>query len=453
MVAVERLLRQFGFDSTGEVPRLVWILALGGLISSTGASFVWPLNTIYIHFALGKPLTIAGLVLMLQAGASLAGQLVGGALFDRFGGKVVMLAGLFLAASMLTVIGLVRVWPVYVVAMGILGVSYGLIDPVTNALVAHVWPAGGRRGFNFLYVARNAGVAIGTAVGGVLAGISFSLAFLGNAGATLTYAILVLRFIPWKLPGVQATGGENIYIMEPVMGPEEDSSGEPKATSAKENGGSGGKASSALDHDFARNRGFSLVNLGLITLGVVFIWMSYAQWQAVISVYMRSLGYSLASYSLLWTINGVLIVVGQPLVAAVVRRFLKGLRAEMITGTLLFAAAFALIWQHPRYEWFIAGMVILTLGEMLVLPALPAAVGELAPAGRMGLFQGVLGGATSAGRMIGPVGGGAMYDRWSPPGVLAAAALLCLTAAGSFGLYGLRLRLRTLSQKASLGRG
>ncbi len=445
MVAMGRLLRQFGFDSAGEVPRLVWILALGGLISSTGASFVWPLNTIYIHFSLGKSLTIAGLVLMLQAGASLAGQLVGGALFDRLGGKVVMLAGLFLAASMLTVIGLVRIWPVYIMAMGVLGISYGLIDPATNALVAHAWPKGGRRGFNFLYVARNAGVAIGTAVGGVLAGISFGLAFLGNAAAAFAYALLVLRFIPMKLPGVPAGGGESVYIMEPVMEPAEDPSEKPNAASVMENGGSPGKES------FAPDRGFALVNLGLITLGVVFIWMSYAQWQAVISVYMRSLGYSLASYSLLWTINGVLIVVGQPLIAAVVRRFLKGLRAEMIAGTLLFAAAFVLIWQHPRYEWFIVGMVILTLGEMLVLPALPAAVGELAPAGRMGLFQGVLGGAASAGRMIGPVGGGAMYDRWSPPGVLAAAALLCLTAAGSFGLYGLRLRLRTLSSKASPG--
>ncbi|MGE5577528.1 MAG: MDR family MFS transporter, partial [Syntrophothermus sp.] len=406
------LLRRVRLGSAGEMPRLIWILALGGLISSIGAAFVWPLNTIYIHFYLEKPLTVAGLVLMLQAGAGIAGQLAGGALFDKFGGKVVMVTGLFLAAGMLTVIGLVRVWPVYVVAMGFLGVSYGLIDPATNALVAHAWPEGGRHGFNFLYVARNAGVAIGTAIGGILAGISFRLAFLGNAAAAFVYLLLVLRSVPKKLPVAQekmpdhsTAGTENSRQIDPGEGSTEKIS----ATNA--------------------------VNLGLIALGVSFIWMSYAQWQAVISVYMRTLGYSLAAYSLLWTINGVLIVAGQPLIIAVVKRWLKGLRAEMISGTLLFAAAFVLIWRHPRYEWFIAGMVILTLGEMLVLPALPAAVGELAPKGRMGLFQGVLGGAASAGRMLGPVGGGAMYDRWSPPGVLAAAALLCFAAAGLFGLY------------------
>lgn len=406
------------------IPRLMWILALGGFVSTTGASFVWPLNTIYIHFVLGKPLTIAGLVLMLQAGAGLVGQLAGGALFDRFGGKAVMIAGLFSAAGMLVVIGLVRVWPVYVAAMGILGASYGIVEPATNALVARAWPEGGRRGFNFLYVARNAGVAVGTAVGGIVAGFSFAAAFLVNAAAALSYALLVLRFIPRRLPvSVSCAAGS-------------DENAATRCGAGKETDRPGGEPAARRP-----SRVFALASLGLIALGVTFIWMSYAQWQAVISVYMRSLGYSLASYSVLWTINGVLIVVGQPLVLAVVRRWLRGLRAQMVSGTLLFAAAFALIWQHPQYEWFIAGMVILTLGEMLVLPALPAAVAELAPEGRLGLFQGVLGGATSAGRMLGPVGGGAMYDRWSPPGVLAAASLLCLVAAGAFGLYGVRWRI------------
>ena len=428
-----RWLERLGISGATEMPRLMWVLALGGLVSTIGGSFVWPLNTIYIHFILGKPLTVAGLVLMLSAGAGLVGQLVGGTLFDRFGGKAVMLGGLFSVACMLVIIGLVRVWPVYVAAMGVLGASYGIIEPATNALVARAWPEGGRRGFNFLYVARNAGVAIGTAFGGVVAGYSFTASFLINAAAALTYSILVWRFIPRGLPVPAAS--------EVADGADADEAAEVSGVAE----GGGATEAGAGDGTAFQNRTFTLVSMGLVALGATFIWMSYSQWQAVISVYMHSLGYSLASYGILWTINGVLIVVGQPLIVTVVKRWLKGLRAQMVGGTLLFAAAFALIWQHPQYEWFIAGMVVLTLGEMLVLPALPAAVSELAPAGRMGLFQGVLGGATSAGRMLGPVGGGAMYDRWSPPGVLAAAALLCLAAAASFGLYGVRLRIRAYS--------
>ena len=90
---------------------------------------------------------------------------------------------------------------------------------------------------------------------------------------------------------------------------------------------------------------------------------------------MRGLGYSLAAYSWLWTINGVVIVLGQPLVSATVRRWFAGLRAQIAVGSLLFALAFALIARWHGYQGYVIGMVVLTIGEMLVLPA---------PAGRRG---------------------------------------------------------------------
>lgn len=61
-----------------SMPRALKILVIGMFINVTGASFLWPLNTIYIHNHLGKSLTVAGLVLMLNSGASVAGNLCGG---------------------------------------------------------------------------------------------------------------------------------------------------------------------------------------------------------------------------------------------------------------------------------------------------------------------------------------------------------------------------------------
>ena len=54
---------------------------------------------------------MAGLVLAMQAGANLLGQITGGRLFDRFGGKPIIVGGLLSAVAMLTVIGLVRSGP------------------------------------------------------------------------------------------------------------------------------------------------------------------------------------------------------------------------------------------------------------------------------------------------------------------------------------------------------
>ena len=69
-----------------KMPKALWLLVLGMAINVTGSSFLWPLNTIYIHDILGKSLSVAGLVLMLNAGASVIGNLTGGYLFDKIGG-------------------------------------------------------------------------------------------------------------------------------------------------------------------------------------------------------------------------------------------------------------------------------------------------------------------------------------------------------------------------------
>lgn len=392
----------------------MWILVCGGIIASTGASFVWPLTTIYVHYELGKPLVMAGLVLMIQAGASLLGQLAGGRLFDRIGGKPIMLGGLLAAGTLLAVIGLNRLWAVYVGAIGLLGFSYGLLEPATNALVAQAWPGGGRKGFNLLYVARNAGVAIGTALGGLVASYSFTAVFLCNAATALAYMAIVARFVP-RAKG--ASGTPSAVIVEAEL-PAEDGRQSPPP---------------------ARISGAGLA-LALAASGAALNWLAYSQWQAVISVYMRGLGYSLAAYSLLWTINGLVIVAGQPLVSLAVRRWLKGLRVQLVGGSLLYAAAFVVVWRWPIYGGFTLGMVILTLGEMLVLPSLPAAAASLANAEVLGLYQGLLGGAASIGRMFGPICGGRLYVLWSPPWVLAAAAAINAAAAGCYWLYGHKAR-------------
>lgn len=424
---LSRLTGALGIGRVDEMPGLLGVLAFGGLVLTFGASFVWPVTTIYIHFVLGQPLTVAGLVLMLSSGSSLAGQLAGGAAFDRWGGRRVLMAGLATIAAMLTVIALVRIWPVYVAAMVLNGFAYGLVEPSTNALISRAWPEGGRRGFNFVYVARNAGVALGTAFGGLVAGYSFTAAFLANAAAALGYAAMVWRKVPAQPGPPQPASRARQQEREPSA---------PAASAAP-------TAPPTADGVGPDPR-WAVTAMGLLVAGVTLIWMAYSQWQAVISVYMRTLGYSLASYSVLWTINGLLIVAGQPLMAWLTRRWVRGLTAQMVTGAALFALAFALVWQHPSYDGFVLGMVVLTLGEMLSFPALPAAAAQMALPGRLGLFQGFLGGAVSAGRMLGPLGGGALYDRLSPPGVLAAAAVACTAAAVAFAAYRLAAR-RALS--------
>lgn len=61
-----------------KMPKIVWLLVIGMAVNVTGSSLIWPLNTIYLHNELGKSLSLAGFVLMLNSGASVLGNLLGG---------------------------------------------------------------------------------------------------------------------------------------------------------------------------------------------------------------------------------------------------------------------------------------------------------------------------------------------------------------------------------------
>ena len=69
-----------------NIPRSVWWLVIGMALNITGSSFLWPLNTIYMKEELGKSLTIAAIVLMVNSFGMVVGNLLGGSLFDKLGG-------------------------------------------------------------------------------------------------------------------------------------------------------------------------------------------------------------------------------------------------------------------------------------------------------------------------------------------------------------------------------
>ena len=112
------------------MPKKVWLLVIGMFINVMGNSFLWPLNTIYMHDYLGKSLSVAGLVLMANAGAGVVGNLLGGYLFDRIGGFKSIMAGIII--SIIGLVGLVfwHDWQPYIWFLTLLGFSGGLFFQV-----------------------------------------------------------------------------------------------------------------------------------------------------------------------------------------------------------------------------------------------------------------------------------------------------------------------------------
>ncbi len=62
------------------------------------------------------------------------------------------------------------------------------------------------------------------------------------------------------------------------------------------------------------------------------------------------------------------------------------------------------------FTMFAVAMVILTIAEMLIWPAISTLANELAPQGRAGFYQGFINSVAAAGRMLGPFLGGLVVD-------------------------------------------
>lgn len=146
-----------------NIPKSVWWLVIGMALNITGASFLWPLNTIYMKEELGKSLTTATLVLMINSFGMVVGNLLGGSLFDKLGGYRTILIGAFTCLASTTLLNFFHGWPWYAVWLVLLGFGGGMIVPTIFAMAGAVWPNGGRTTFNAIYLAQNMGVALGVA--------------------------------------------------------------------------------------------------------------------------------------------------------------------------------------------------------------------------------------------------------------------------------------------------
>ena len=356
------------------MPRHIWLLVIGTVINVTGASFLWPLNTIYMHNELGETLAFAGFILMLNQAASIAGNLIGGILFDKFSPYKTILYGTGLAVASAITLSFFHGILSYAILLILIGFGAGITWPVMFAMAGSVWPEGGRRAFNAIYVAQNLGVALGATIGGYVASISFNYIFIANAFLFTVFFILAL--VTFKDMDQERDRQMHTTVLN--------QSREIKDKSA-------------------------FKALFILCSGFLVTWLAYSQWQSTIASHTQDIGIALEQYSTLWAINGFLIVLGQPLVKWVTGK-IKSPKKHIYVGNAILITSFAVVMFAEDFTMFAVSMVILTVGEMLVWPAFPTLANELAPKGRMGFYQGLVNSIAAAGRMLGPVLGGFIVD-------------------------------------------
>lgn len=358
------------------MPKAIWILIIGMAINFTGASFLWPLNMIYMSQELGQSLTVAGIVLMFHSGANIIGNLLGGKLFDRIGGyKTIMLGVSITMGSAFLLAIFHNSFLAYVLLLISIGFGAGIMVPCMFAMAGSVWPDGGRKPFNAMYVSQNVGVAAGAAIGGLLASYRFDYVFFGNGLMYLIFFLLAFFYFR-KLPVKQ----ENVRLVD------------------------------VFEEKLVVENKKRMRALLIISFAFLVCTLCYSQWSSTISVHTQSIGVPLQQYSILWTINGAMIVICQPLMRFIIKHWLHSLKSQMCVGIIIFAISYLILTQAEIFTFFVVTMIILTLGEMLVWPAIPTVASELAPKGKEGYYQGIINSVGAGGRLLGPVVGGFIAD-------------------------------------------
>ena len=355
------------------MPRVLWLLVIGMMVNVTGSSFLWPLNTIYIHDKLGKSLSVAGLVLMLNAAATVVGNLSGGVLYDKIGGYRSILLGTIMTVLALAGLNIWHGWPHYVFFLAIIGLGTGMIMPSMYAMAGSVWKEGGRRAFNAVYIAQNVGVAVGSALGGFVASLSFEYIFMANLWMFVAFLFIAVF-------GYRHISNQSI----------------PQASS--------------VNQPAPKRNKHKLIALLILCTAFLLCWVGYVQWMSTIASYTQDINISLKQYGLLWTINGALIVLGQPIVSPVIKKSSLHLKGQIIVGMIIFILSFIIAGAADGFKGLAAAMIILTFGEMFVWPAVPTIANQLAPKGREGFYQGIVNSTGTGGRMIGPLLGGMLVD-------------------------------------------
>ena len=380
------------------MPKKLWYIVIGMAIIVTGSSFLWPLNAIYLHDHLGKSLTVAGMALTANAFATVIGNLTGGFLFDKLGGYLAILTGAIV--SLLALVGLVinHEWPFYVVWLILMGFGSGLVFPAMFAMAGSVWKEGGRKAFNAVYIAQNLGVAIGSSLGGFIASFSFDYIFIANAIMFSLFFLLVI--FTYKNIQVEAVVTKHV-----------------------------------LEDQAKLNNHRTMYALLILCSGYLLCWIGYVQWTATISTYTQELGISLTQYSLLWTINGAFIVLGQPILNKFIYAFMSKVKLQLILGMVIFMGSFAIAAFASNFAGFLTAMLVLTVGEMLVWPAVPTIASELAPKGKEGFYQGIVNSIATTGKMIGPLLGGFLVDQFGMSMMFIVLMALFVVAMGTTMVY------------------
>ena len=368
-----------------------------------------PFLMLYVTRKFDVSVAQAGVFLGLFSLADAVGRVLGGALTDRLGRKLMLILGLAASASTSLLMGWANSIELFYGSALIVGLFASTGTPAQQAMIADLLPEERRSGgFGIIRVAFNLGVATGAALGGLLAARSYTLLFISDAIISLLTAGIVILMMHETRPVPGRAGPAQMTVRA-----------------------SGGYLDVLRDATFML---FIAANVAMMCM--------YRQSNTTLSVYLRDVhAVSEQGLGLLTSFNAALVILFQFPISRLTDRYRPLI--VIAAGTVLFALGFSMYGWVSTYVLFVVAMAIITVGEMFVAPTAQAVAAQLSPEDKRGRYMGVFGFSWTISTAIGPFLAGLIMDHADPRWAWYAVGLAGLMAAGSFALLQRRVERST----------
>jgi MFS family permease len=388
-----------------EFPKKFWIVVGVHFIDKIGGTLVFPFFALYITRKFNVGMTEAGILLGLLALAGIVGSVIGGALTDRMGRRRLILFGLIFSALSSLALGWVNEFAWLFPLAAVVGLLSDVGGPAHGAMIADILPKEQRQeGFGILRVVGNMAWLVGPTVGGFVARTSFFALFVIDAVISCVVAVLFYALMPETKP-------------------------DPDDAPARER---------LLDTFWnysviLRDKAYASFLTAAVLMGMV-----YVQMYNSLSVYLRDQhGVRPQGYGFLLTASAITVICFQFWMMRVIKTRPQFLM--MALGTIFYMIGFGMFGVVSAYSLFVAAVVIITVGEMIVIPTSQALAAGFARVDMRGRYMAAYGLSMSVPAAVGPAAAGIVIDNYNPNLLWYLGALLCAVSSAAF--YTLHVRV------------
>jgi MFS family permease len=353
-------------------PSGIWLMMGLDTFLTAGNSMVFPFVALYLHNERGLPMSLVGTIFLARGLFTGAANVIGGMLSDRFGRKRLLLAVLGFNVVTYVILAFLIGFaaPVWIIALVYIVAQGGIVNPTISAIVADLSPAGRlAEAYAVVRIGGNVGFALGPAIGGFLiAIISYGWLLAISAGMYVIITVLIIFFLRESFSGSKT--GVSLRSTLAVAG----------------------------DRPFVV---FALVSVLLV--------LSIGHLGSTLSVFtVERLGFTTAQYGLLLTANGLMVVLLQYPVTHLVNKLPKA--RGLALGSLFYVLGWSSFGWVNGFGLGILAIMVITLGEVTLVPISSAVVAEAAPEDRRGRYMGFFALSQTLGYSLSPLFGGVLLD-------------------------------------------